>query len=534
MEKFGLINWLVVVLYFVGVLVIGAFLTKKNTSTKEYFLGGRRLPWWAIGLSVLATQASAITFIGAPGWGYNGGLTRMFFTLNFPIVMIFLVATLIPFFYNAGVVTVYEYLEKRFGSKSRLITSVLFLVSRGLATGVVIYAPALVLSKITYIDTNLAIAVMAVIAVLYTIAGGISAVIWTDVLQMFILWLGLIIAFITIVVDIPGGFGHIIQVASEAGKLQSFNWSFDLTEPYTIWGGLIGGGFLFAAYFGTDQSQVQRVLTSKSIKEAKMALVLGGFLGVIQMFIFLMIGVFLFVYYNGMHFDNPNDIFLTFVINKMPVGIAGLVIAAVFAAAMSSIDSALNSLATVTTKDIYQKYFKKNADDKHYLKASRYFTLLWGIYAAIFAFFASNLGTVIEAVNKVGSYFYGSLLGMFFLAVFTKRANGKGAVSGMIFGMLLVFMISAFTAVDWLWYNFFGAAGAFIVGYAVSVFTQDKKIKENSLYIRAQLQAAAEGKIKEKTDDGWFIIPGKIDRISYYLFAFFIICILLLLILQFV
>jgi SSS family transporter len=475
MNGFTTIDFIVLIVYVIGIAAFGAFFGKNQKTTKDYFLGGRNIPWWAVGLSVMATQASAITFIGAPGWGYSGGLERMNTFINIPLVMAFLMVTIVPFFYRTEVYTAYEYLEKRFDTKTRSLTAGLFLVARGLATGVVLYAPALVLSVVTGWDVNITIILMALIAVAYTVLGGISAVIWTDVVQMFVLWLGAGLAIFTIVSDVPGGFAGAVSMGSDAGLLQSLDFRFDLSVEYSIWAGIIGGFFMHAAYFGTDQSQIQRVLTSKSLKESKMSLIISGLFMFPQMLLFLFIGILLFAFYANVgdpNVENLNELFPLFVVEYLPVGISGLIIAGVFAAAMSSLDSALNSLSAVTVRDFYAKFFKKNASEAHYLKASRWATVFWGIYATIFAFFAGNLGPVIETVNKIGSYFYGALLGVFILAIFIRRANGTGAFAGVIAGMTAVWAVTTFASISWLYNNVVGAVVAVAVGYAVSLLTK--------------------------------------------------------------
>ncbi|WP_079478095.1 sodium:solute symporter [Halobacillus salinus] len=539
MSSFTFIDYAIFIVYILGTALVGAWFGKKQKSTKDYFLGGRSIPWWAIGLSVMATQASAITFIGAPGWGYDGGLTRMTTFINVPLAMAFLIATIVPFFYKTEVYTAYEYLERRFDVKTRTLTAGLFLIARGLATGVVLYAPALVLSVVTGLDVNVTIILMAIIAVSYTVLGGISAVIWTDVIQMVVLWIGAGLSVFVIFQNVPGGWGEVMSTASDAGMLQSLDFSFDLSVEYSIWAGVIGGFFLHAAYFGTDQSQIQRVLTSKSIRESKLSLVLSGVLMIPQMLLFLLIGVLLYIFYQyagDPNIDNLNELFPRFVVNELPVGISGLIMAGVFAAAMSSLDSALNSLSAVSVRDFYSKFFKKNASEEHYLKASRYATILWGIYATVFAFFASNLGPVIEAVNKVGSYFYGALLGVFILAIFTRRVNGSGAFAGVIAGMISVWMITAFGNVSWLWNNFVGAVVAVAVGYAVSLLfkapsaekveglTINMQNKNVQLAVKSRSEAASTVEEVEEAKDT--------KRWPIYLVIYFFIVIAFLLYLQ--
>lgn len=539
MNGFTTIDFIVLIVYVLGIALFGAYFGKKQKSTKDYFLGGRSIPWWAVGLSVMATQASAITFIGAPGWGYDGGLERINTFINVPLVMAFLMVTIVPFFYRTEVYTAYEYLEKRFDVKTRSLTAGLFLVARGLATGVVLYAPALVLSVITGIDVNITIIIMAVIAVAYTVLGGISAVIWTDVIQMFVLWFGAIFAIFTMVGYIPGGFSEALSVGTNAGLMQSLDFRFDLSIEYSIWAGILGGFFMHAAYFGTDQSQIQRVLTSKSLKESKMSLLVSGLFMFPQMLLFLFIGVLLYAFYQHAGdpgIENLNELFPMFVVEYLPVGITGLIIAGVFAAAMSSLDSALNSLSAVSIRDFYAKFMKPNASEQHYLKASRWATVLWGLYATIFAFFAGNLGPVIEVVNRIGSYFYGALLGVFLLAIFVRRANGTGAFAGVIAGMLAVWAVTVFADISFLYNNLVGAVVAVGVGYAVSligkkpeneklaglVFHKDdadlQKVLEKRKDYAAQAEMESEEDVKSMKKWPWILIGYFVFTILVLLF----------------
>lgn len=540
MTTFTLIDTIVLVVYILGVAALGASFGRNQHSTEDYFLGGRSIPWWAIGLSVMATQASAVTFIGAPGWGYEGGLERMNAFLNIPLVMAFLITTLVPFFYRTEVVTAYEYLERRFDTKTRVLSSLLFLISRGLATGVVLFAPALVLSVVTGLDSSVSIVLMAVIAVAYTVLGGISAVIWTDVVQMFVLWFGAALSIFIIVDGLPGDAPGILATASEAGLLQSLNFDLDLSITYGVWAGVIGGFFLQAAYFGADQSQIQRVLTSKSIKQSKLALIVGGFLMFPQMLLFLFIGILLFVFYQHVgppELDNINELFPRFVVEYLPVGVSGLVIAGVFAAAMSSLDSALNSLAAVTVRDFYAKFFRPNASEAHYLSVSRWATVFWGAYAMAFAFFAGNLGPVIETVNKIGSYFYGALLGVFILAIFSRRATGTGAFAGIVAGMAAVWALTQWGEISWLYNNVVGAGVAVLVGLAVSTFTAPPKPeqveeltiagrREHAQAILARRAASAAVVAQEAQDE------KDMAKWPFLLAGYFVVTILILLYLE--
>ena len=472
MEGFTLFDTIVLIGYISLIAWIGSRFGKDQHNPEDYFLGGRKIPGWAIGLSVMATQASAITFIGAPGWGFEGGLERLVTFINVPLAMIVLILVLVPIFHRAGIYSIYELLERRFGPATRTLTALLFLIARGLATGVVLYAPALVLAVVTGWSVNLTIIIMAVLAIGYTVMGGISAVIWTDVVQMFVLWLGALLSILFLVASLPGGWGDVFNFGAASGMFNAIDLSFDPSVTYSLWAGLLGGFFLHVAYFGTDQSQIQRVLSSPSVLDAQRSLLIGGYLLIPQMLLFLFIGVILATYYQQHGLtppDNLNELLPRYVVSAFPSGMAGLVIAGIFAAAMSSLDSALNSLSAVTVRDFYSRYIKPNASDAHYLKASRIATVFWGLYATLFAFFAGNLGPVIEAVNQIGSWFYGALLGTFLLAIFSHRSNARGAMAGLMAGMLSVWFVSSLLDISWLYNNTVGVAVSMSVGYLVSL-----------------------------------------------------------------
>lgn len=541
MGNFGLINWLVLAVYMVAMLVLGTQVGKSNSSTESYFLGSRKIPWWAIGLSVMATQCSAVSFIGMPGWGYTSGLQRVTLNFQFPIVMVILMTTFVPFFYNTKVVSVYEYLEKRFGSKSRILMAFIFLLSRGLQSAVVMFGPALALSLILGVDTKIAILIMGIVAIAYTVFGGIAAVIWTDVVQMFVIWLGVILAIVIPIVTTKGGLGTIISNAAANHLFQGLDFSLGLSNPYSFWGGLLGSGFLYLTYMGTDQSQVQRVLTAKSIRETKLSLSLAGFVVPIQTIAFLFAGICLFTIYGGKTFENSDYVMLVFITKTLPTGVAGLVVAGVFAAGMSSLDSALNSLAAVSVNDFYKKW-KPEATDEQCLKMSRYMTLFWGVFATVFALFLGGLGNMLEIINTIGPLFYPCMLSAFTLAVFCRKGNEKGCIAAIITGLVVDIYMFRCTNIGSLWWNFIGFLIAFAVGYLVSVLTAQKETKAAvkddfdyetatgaDLTIGNVVKLAVAGKIQEKDEDGYYVIPGKLDKVGYALIAFFIIqCIVLM------
>lgn len=534
MAEFGLINWIVLIVYFFGMLYIGVIYGKGNKTTEDYFLGSRQIPWWAIGLSVMATQCSAVSFIGIPGWGYASGLDRITYTFQFPIVVAVLMITFIPFFYNTKVVSVYEYLEKRFGAKSRLLLAAIFLLSRGFQTAVVLFAPALALAIITGTDPNTAILMMGVFTLIYTYVGGMNAVIWTDVIQMFIIWLGIALSILFPIFSVDGGFSHIIENGISNHLFDGLDYSLGISNSYTFWGGILGSGFLYLTYLGTDQSQVQRVLSAKSIRETKLSLSLAGFIVPIQTFLFLFAGICLFSAYGGKSFENSDYVMLTFITQTLPVGIAGLVTAGVFAAGMSSVASALNSLATVTVNDFYKKIYPE-ADDKKCLKVSKYMTLFWGVFSTLFALCLGGLGTVLDIINILGPLFYPCMLSTFVLAVFCKKGNEKGCIAAVLSGLLIDLYMFLFTSVGSLWWCFIGFVFAFAVGYIVSILTNkdpevdyDKEFSfetatGSELTINNVVRLAMEKKIAEKDSSGYYVVPGKMDKIGYVLIVFFVV-----------
>ena len=562
-----LIDWLVVAAYLVWIVWSGIRKTHSTDELDGYFLAKRSLPWWAVGLSVMATQLSAITLVGTTGQGYADGMRFVQFYFGLPIAMIILSITLVPFFHRARVYTAYEFLEGRFDVKTRTLASLLFLLSRGLSCGVIIAAPAVILSIVLGWNLTLTILAIGLPTAIYTIIGGVQAVTWTDVKQMAVIVAGLFAVVIVLVLGLPQDVSLIgaLHVAGATGRLDSVDFSFDWTETYTFWSGLVGGLFLMLSYFGCDQSQVQRYLTAKSVDEGRQSLLMSAYFKIPLQALVLITGVMLFLFYlfqpppllfNPKHaeaiersgrgaeyqqleaqfaqaFDGrrtasrafasaPDDetaraafqssdaavtairrraalfvhevtgdeayrnttgdtpvpdvnyVFPTFVTTTLPVGLVGLVIAAIFAAAMSSIAAELNSLATSTVIDIYRRHVKPGQTDTHYLTVSKLATAFWALFACFVATFAAGLGSLIEVVNRFGSFFYGSLLGVFVLALAFRRTNGHGAFFGLIGGMTAV-AIFAFhpqtKGISFLWHNPIGMVALVVVGLLVSQFT---------------------------------------------------------------
>ncbi|MGE0041546.1 MAG: sodium:solute symporter [Vicinamibacterales bacterium] len=553
------IDWTIIGAYLLWVVADGLRLTKRSSEIEGYFLASRSLPWWAVGLSVMATQLSAITMIGTTGQGYADGMRflQMYFAL--PFAMIILSLTLVPFFHNAKVFTAYEYLERRFDAKTRALTSFLFLVSRAMSTGVVISAPAVVLSVVLGLTVTQTCLAIALPTALYTMFGGVQAVAWTDVKQMFLIVFGLLAAVVVLATSLPDSVGvsDALRIAGDTGRLQIFDFSFDPTNQYTFWSGTIAALFLFCSYFGTDQSQVQRYLTAKSVDEARTSLIMSAYWKIPLQALVLLVGVLMFLFYlftpppmlfNSAHdaemrtsarageyqaieadferataargaaatalaaaehagdeaaaaanreaftrsdaqvralrgraidvvkdvtgdanYNDVNFVFPTFVLTQLPIGLVGLLIAAIFAAAMSTISAELASLSTATVIDFYRRWVNADAPDAKLLWVSRLATGFWGLFASVVAIYAAELGSLIEVVNRFGSFFYGSILGVFILAIVWKRASGHAAFFALIAGMSTVGAVATYTQTAYLWLNVVGAVAVFVVGVALSV-----------------------------------------------------------------
>ncbi|HTJ20907.1 MAG TPA: sodium:solute symporter [Gemmatimonadaceae bacterium] len=518
------LNWVIVIGWLAYVVTHGIRRSKGTSSTEGYFLANRSLPWWAVGLSVMATQLSAVTMIGTTGQGATDGMGFVQFYFGLPLAMVILGVTLVPFLHGAKVYTAYEYLERRFDAKTRSLTAFLFLVSRAMSCGTIIAAPAVVFSTIFGWPVAWSVALIGIPAVTYTIIGGVQAVAWVDVKQMFLIVGALLAVVITLLVKIPVSPSDALHVAGNAGRLRVFDFSFSLTNTYTFWSGLIGGTFLMLSYFGTDQSQVQRYLAAKSVDEARSSLLISAYWKIPLQALVLLVGVLVFVFYQyhpGPVLFNPaheravervapaeyariklrydsstvpferaalrgealalagrithqptkdvNYIIPRFVLDNLPIGLAGLFIAAVIAAAMNAISGELMSLSTATVIDFYKRWIRSDAPDEHFVVVSRTATAFWGLFACVVATFAVNLGSLIEVVNRFGSFFYGSILGVFLLAMI-PRARGLGAFFGLVAGMATVAAVNfGEPSVSFLWHNVIGAVMVVVVGLPLSL-----------------------------------------------------------------
>lgn len=524
--RLGLIDWAIIIGYFVFVLGSGFYFKNKNNSDKDYLLGGRKIGWALIAMSLVATQISAVTIIGGPGWAYKDGLQTAAMYLVIPVVMWYLGAVLAPFFYNSRVSSIHEYLLGRFGSKMRLLMVVSYLLKVIAIQGTITFVPALVLSQITGLNILVTISLITIIAIISTSIGGIKAALWADALQVLLIWAALGLSIYLVIKALPMGLGDALQMAKRAGKLTAIDFKSSITSTQSIFAAIIGAGMLHLGYFGTDQTQVQKMLTARSMKNLKLSLWSSGVIFVIQILLFTIMGSLLFVYYNGAKFDNSDQVFINFIINSMPVGIVGIMIAAIFSA--SSLGSALNPIATVFVKDIYEVYINKNVTEEKMLKISKVSTFVFGILFASFAYLQSFVKlSVLESIGKYGSYILGSMLGVFLLGIYTKKTNEKGAVTGFVAGFAAVMYTVTNLHISWLWNTLIGLIVTVIVAYTVSLITGGEK-KEISIYtIKGQKTYFSENNIDEM-EDGVYIMPGKFDKQSYFMLLFFIVVVILL------
>ena len=538
------IDWIVLIVTISFIVFYGIQKTKKFNTIKDHLKGGGSANWLTVGLSVMATQASAITFLSTPGQAYDEGMGFVQFYFGLPLAIIVICMVFIPIYHKLKVYTAYEYLEQRFDRKTRTLAAILFLVQRGLAAGITIFAPAIILSTILGWDLKLLNLSIGLIVIIYTVSGGTKAVSITQKQQMFVILSGMIVAFMIIVNSFPSNIDIIdaLKIAGVGGKMEIIDFSFDVEKKYTFWSGITGGFFLALSYFGTDQSQVQRYLSGKSVKESQLGLMFNAVLKIPMQFFILLTGVMVFVFFEfnsapvnynpqvinylekvqnaeylqqkrefsitrenkiikqnqliesidgvnskkleseiielhkkekkirqnvkdisnevGPSSIESNDldyIFIFFILNYLPHGIIGLLLAVILSAAMSSTASELNALSTTTVIDIYKRNHNIKKSEKHYLKASKWFTVMWGLIAIIFASFGSLFENLIELVNLIGSIFYGTILGIFIVAFFFKQVKGNHVFYAACISQILIFIIYASYEIGYLWLNFIGA-----------------------------------------------------------------------------
>ena len=546
-SKLHLVDWIILSVTLISIVSYGTYVTRKNANVTDYIKGGSDSKWWTIGLSVMATQASAITFLSTPGQAFHSGMGFVQFYFGLPIAMIIICVVFIPIYHKLKVYTAYEFLEGRFDLKTRSLAAILFLIQRGLAAGITIFAPAIILSAVLGWDLLTLNIIIGFLVIIYTVSGGTKAVNVTQKQQMIIIFIGMLIAFFMIMSQLPENitFTNALEIAGASNKMEVLDFSFDLSNRYTVWTGILGGTFLMLSYFGTDQSQVQRYLSGKSVRESQLGLIFNGLLKVPMQFFILLIGVMVFVFYqfnaSPLNFNptvndaiasseyveeyrqletehiaientkkaifadgfqliekeqiqalnerdlelkvaskaivkkvdaaieaNDKDyVFIHFIINNLPRGLIGLLLAVILSAAMSSTASELNALASTTAIDLYKRNVKGDRSDAHYVTASKWFTLLWGIIAISVACVANLFDNLIQLVNIIGSIFYGNVLGIFLLAFFFKKVNGSAVFRAAVITQILICAIYYFgiynleaqglnPIISYLWLNFIG------------------------------------------------------------------------------
>ncbi|WP_408008285.1 sodium:solute symporter family transporter [Pseudalkalibacillus sp. A8] len=522
------IDMLIVAVYMIALIIMGYYLSKGNKTQDDYFVGGRSVATLPIALSIAATTVSANGFIGGPGWAYGSGLMAFMLNFSIPIVLLLTLSIFLPFFYNLKVTSIYEYIEMRLGGKSRLLVVIGFIVSNVIQVGSFLFIPSLVIQTFTGWSLTTVVPIVVTVAILYTLLGGIKAVIWTDAIQMVVLWGGVIATIVIVLNNMDIGFFEAMKVAKQEGKLDALDFSLDFKLENGVWVGLIGGLFMWLKYYATDQTQTQRMFAAKSINEVKKSICISGFVMNIMYFVFMILGVLLFVYFGGKEFDNSNNIMITFIANNIPVGVLGLIIAGIFAAAMSSIDSVLNSVTTVFVKDIYEKFITKGKQAS--LKVSMIFTLAFGIMLIGFTLmaFSGTTASILKTVGSYLSYFSGSILAMFLLAMFTKKANDSGVAIGFVLGIAITTYIGKLGLVNWLWNYPIGCTITLIIGYVASlIFNENLKAGFEEFTFKGQRdKLIAEGNITDS--EGHSILPGGVDKYSYALIGLFIVQIIVL------
>ena len=544
-----ILDWSVLLVTLLFIVIYGSLKTKGSKDVKDFIKGGNEAKWWTIGLSVMATQASAITFLSTPGQAFHSGMGFVQFYFGLPLAMIIICVVFIPIYHKLKVYTAYEYLEGRFDQKTRTLAAILFLVQRGLAAGITIFAPAIILSAVLGWDLLTLNIIIGVLVIIYTVSGGTKAVSVTQKQQMAIIFLGMFAAFFIILSYLPQdiSFSKALKIAGASGKMEVLDFSFDLNNRYTIWTGFLGGTFLMLSYFGTDQSQVQRYLSGKSIRESQLGLLFNGFLKVPMQFFILLVGVMVFVFYqfneaplnfnpaatdavmNSAYSDDfvnlqndhkalelrkkeaqlfyaehPDDqhivekitslnnkeieqrtaakelilkadpsqevndkdyVFIHFILNNLPRGLIGLLLAVILSAAMSSTASELNALAATTTMDLYKRNESSKKNDMHYVWATKWFNLAWGILAILVASIANLFDNLIQLVNIIGSIFYGNILGIFLLAFFIKMVRGNAVFIAAVLTQLIIIAVYFMDILPYLWLNLLGCI--LVMGLAI-------------------------------------------------------------------
>lgn len=535
MTNFGLLNWSIVIAYLIGNLLLGWAMSRRIKTSEDYSLGDRTSPWWALGISVVATYVSALTFLGGPAWAYGDGMAALAIHVNYPLVVFFVVVFFLPFFFNSGVASIYEYLERRFGRKSRSMMSLLFLITQSITSATILTATAIVVTYVTGIDARVAIVALAAVVLLYTLMGGMNAVIWTDVLQGVILFVGAGIV-LAHVVGLVSPISGALEFLDANGKLNPINTALDFSIAPTIWAGVFAMTLFHITVYGANQMMVQRALAAKNIGDAKKSYLLMGYAGFFIYFMFFFLGALLFVYYKGKPFEDPNEIILIFANSLAIPGLMGIVAAAVMSASMSSLSSAFNSLATVTVTDFYEPFMRQEASDRHYLNVSRLVTVAWTVCIIPIAFvFISSKGSILETLTEVGSYFVGAKLAMFGLGFFSKHTTEKGLLIGVAVGFVAIYVLKLgipFTewtppAIAWPWFVVIGGGVNIIVSLAASICISGFQSEWHEQSVPGQRARFIRDNLSQK-EGNWYVMPGGVEGPTWGLLALFVAVILFL------
>ena len=472
-------RWLdltVIALYLAGITWFGARFRKSQNTLKDYFLGGKTAPWWAIALSIVSAETSTLTVIGTPALSFQGNFGFLQVVLGYLLARIVISALFLPAYFRGEMYTAYELMRRRFGERIRKLTAATFLILRALAEGVRVVAIALVIAIILGTGEKTSILVILCLTLFYTYEGGMTAVIWTDVIQMSLYVAGAVVSFAVILHEIPGGWDHVAAVS--AGKFQVFDFGFSFTRTYTFWAGVLGGCFLTTASHGTEQLLVQRLLAAPTERQSRAALLASWVVIFVQFTLFLIIGVCLFTFYSDHHLAAPDvadKIYPKFIWEHLPFGISGLVIAAILAAAMSNLSAALNSLASTTVMDFLKPIFGDKQGDSEWLRRARYATVVWAAVLFFVGLLARQWGSVLQAGLSIASIIYGSLLGVFLLGLLTRRVGEKAAMVAMIAGLILMLYIRFATPIAWTWYVLIGTSATFITGLIASLFEEPRR-----------------------------------------------------------
>lgn len=535
MQSFGALNWMIIAVYLFANLALGWAMSRKIQSSEDYNLGDRSSPWWAIGISVVATYVSALTFLGGPAWAYGDGMAALAIHVNYPIVIFIVIIFFLPFFFNSGVASIYEYLERRFGRKSRTVMSVLFLITQSITSATIVTATAIVVTFVTGIDPQWAIVAIITVVLIYTLMGGMNAVIWTDVMQGAILFFGAAIVLVFLLSDTAPLSGA-LDMLDQNGRLNPINADLDFSVAPTIWAGVLAMTLFHVTVYGANQMMVQRALAAKNIGDAKKSYLLMGYAGFFIYFLFFFVGALLYVFYQGKPFDQPNEIVLLYTQSLTVPGLMGIIVAAVMSASMSTLSSSFNSLATVSIADFYQPFVKPEESDRHYLAASRISTMCWALAVIPMSFaFIGSKGSILETLTELGSYFVGAKLAMFGLGFFSKHTTEKGLLVGVAAGFIGILALKAEIpligwqppAIAWPWFVVIGGGVNVTVSIIASLVMTGRQSKWHEHSVPGQRQRFMREGLPQK-DGGWFIMPGGVDRATLGLPVLFVAVIILL------